>query len=99
MKRRLRLLGRDERGVVGVLVGLLIGTVLLGLGAVFASPPPAVPPASYDRVLKVHGWLEPSNQCSGSNKCINGYFTQEIIPYTGSMSSTYLGAAVIRITG
>ena len=33
MKRRLRLLGRDERGVVGVLIGLLIGTVLLGLGA------------------------------------------------------------------
>lgn len=29
----LRLLGRDERGVVGVLVGLLLGTVLLGLGA------------------------------------------------------------------
>jgi Flp pilus assembly protein TadG len=33
VRRRLRLLGRDERGVVGVLVGLLIGTVLLGLGA------------------------------------------------------------------
>ena len=29
----LRLLRRDERGVVAVLVGLLIGTVLLGLGA------------------------------------------------------------------
>jgi hypothetical protein len=44
-------------------------------------------------------WLKPTNQCSGSNKCINGYFTQGIIPYTGSLSSTYLGAAVIRITG
>ena len=33
MRRRLRLLGRDERGAVGVLVGLLLGTVLLGLGA------------------------------------------------------------------
>ncbi len=33
MRRRLRLLRRDERGVVAVLVGLLIGTVLLGLGA------------------------------------------------------------------
>ncbi len=29
----LRLLRRDERGVVAVIVGLLIGTVLLGLGA------------------------------------------------------------------
>jgi Putative Flp pilus-assembly TadE/G-like len=172
------------------------------LGTVFASPPPAVPPSSYDRVLKVHGsagsgcstepagsdspgnfgwtndptstctisigagtfggnpgapasnackaalataqasksvlfiaiytkitgtgansvytlkgfgafvvtgynlpgasasdWLQPLNNCSGSNKCINGYFTQGIIPDTGSMSSTYLGAAVIKVTG
>jgi len=30
---------------------------------------------------------------------INGYFTQGIIPDTGSMGGTYLGAAVIRITG
>ena len=29
----LRLLRRDERGVVAVLIGLLLGTVLLGLGA------------------------------------------------------------------
>jgi Flp pilus assembly protein TadG len=171
------------------------------LGAVFASPPPAVPPASYDRVLQVHGsagagcatepsgsdapgnfgwtndaggctiaisgstfggdpgasassacktalataqasksvvylaiytkitgtgagsvytlkgfaafvvtgyslpgasasdWLNSTNNCSGSNKCINGYFTQGIIPYNGSLGGPYLGAAVIRITG
>jgi Flp pilus assembly protein TadG len=171
------------------------------LGTVFASPPPAVPPASYDRVLEVHGsagsgcspepagsdapgnfgwtddagsctiaisgstfggnpgasasnacktalataqanksvvylaiytkitgtgagsvytlkgfaafvvtgyslpgasasdWLNSTNDCSGSNKCINGYFTQGIIPYNGSLGGPYLGAAVIRITG
>lgn len=173
------------------------------LGTVYASPPPAVPPASYDRVLKVHGsgsatgcstepsgadapgnfgwtndptttcslsisggtfggnpgasasnackaalaaayasksvvyiavytkitgtgansiytlkgfaafvvtgyklpgasasdWLNPAKNCSGSNKCINGYFTQGIIPSTGSLGGSYLGAAVIRITG
>lgn len=32
--RALRRLGRDDRGVVGVLTGLLIGAVLLGLGTV-----------------------------------------------------------------
>jgi Flp pilus assembly protein TadG len=173
------------------------------LGTVFAQPPPAVPPASYDRVLKVHGsgsatgcatepsgadgpgnfgwtddptstctisvsggsfggnpgasasnackaalatayasmsvlyiaiytkitgtgtdsvytlkgfaafvvtgyrlpgasapdWLNPANDCSGSNTCINGYFTTGIMPGGSSPGSAYLGAAVIRITG
>jgi len=44
-------------------------------------------------------WLKSSNSCSGSSKCINGYFTHALIPYTGSLSSTYLGAAIIRLTG
>ena len=173
------------------------------VGTVYASPPPAVPPASYDRVLKVHGsssgtgcstepsgsdgpgnfgwtndptstctisvsggtfggnpgasasnackaalaaayaarsvvylaiytkitgsgansvytlkgfaafvvtgyklpgatasdWLNSANNCSGSNKCINGYFTTGIIPGGSSPGGAYLGAAVIRITG
>jgi Flp pilus assembly protein TadG len=42
-------------------------------------------------------WLNPANSCS--NNCIEGYFTQGIIPYTGSLSGTYLGAAIIRLTG
>ena len=44
-------------------------------------------------------WLNPANDCSGSNKCINGYFTQGLIPSTGSLGGTYLGAAIIKITG
>jgi len=44
-------------------------------------------------------WLNPANDCSGSNKCINGYFTQGIIPSGSSPGGAYLGAAVIRITG
>jgi hypothetical protein len=44
-------------------------------------------------------WLNSANTCTGASQCISGYFTQAIIPYTGSMSGTYLGAAVIRITG
>jgi hypothetical protein len=44
-------------------------------------------------------WLNPANDCSGSDKCINGYFTKGIIPGGSSPGGAYLGAAVIRITG
>jgi Flp pilus assembly protein TadG len=44
-------------------------------------------------------WLNPSKLASCSNKCITGYFTQGLIPAAGSPGGTYLGAAVIRITG
>jgi Flp pilus assembly protein TadG len=44
-------------------------------------------------------WLNSANNCSGSNKCINGYFTTGIMPDGSSPGGAYLGAAVIRITG
>src|SRR5262249_49213042 len=44
-------------------------------------------------------WLDSANDCKGSDKCINGYFTQGLIPYTSSLGGTYLGAALIKITG
>jgi hypothetical protein len=44
-------------------------------------------------------WLNPANNNNCSNTCIDGYFTQGIIPYTGSLSGNYLGAAIIRLTG
>ncbi len=45
-------------------------------------------------------WLKPSNN-SCSFKCIDGYFTQALITGTGGVSEggTYLGAAVIGLTG
>ena len=47
----------------------------------------------------VSDWLNPANNCSGSEKCINGYFTQGAIAGSSSTGGAYLGAAVIRITG
>jgi hypothetical protein len=44
-------------------------------------------------------WLKSANDRSGSSSCIEGYFTQGIIPYTSSLSGTYLGAAIIRLSG
>jgi hypothetical protein len=46
-------------------------------------------------------WLNSSNNCTGNDKCINGYFTQALIPpgTGGGQGGTYLGAAVISLTG
>jgi Flp pilus assembly protein TadG len=44
-------------------------------------------------------WLNPANDCAGTDYCLNGYFTQGIIPTTGSLGGTDLGASVIELTG
>jgi hypothetical protein len=43
--------------------------------------------------------LKSANDRSGPSKGIEGYFTQGIITYTSSLSDTYLGAAIIRLSG
>ncbi len=44
-------------------------------------------------------WLNPANDCSGSTYCLNGYFTLGVVPFTGSLNGTNLGASVIQLTG
>jgi Putative Flp pilus-assembly TadE/G-like len=45
-------------------------------------------------------WLNPANSCPSTDYyCLTGYFVQGIIPATGSLSGTYLGASVIDLTG
>jgi Flp pilus assembly protein TadG len=44
-------------------------------------------------------WLNPANNCKGSDKCINGYFTQGLIPSVGSIGGNNLGADIIKLTG
>jgi hypothetical protein len=44
-------------------------------------------------------WLNPANDCQGADYCLNGYFTQGLIPTTGSLGGTNLGASVIKLTG
>ncbi len=43
-------------------------------------------------------WLKNSNN-NCSFKCIDGYFTKALIPGTSGEGGTYLGAAVIGLTG
>jgi len=44
-------------------------------------------------------WLKPSNNCKGSDKCINGYFTQGLVPSSGVIGGPDLGVSVIQLTG
>jgi Flp pilus assembly protein TadG len=44
-------------------------------------------------------WLNPTNDCKGSNFCLNGYFTQGLITSGGSVGGTNLGAYVVALTG
>jgi hypothetical protein len=46
-------------------------------------------------------WLDPDNDngCSRSAFCLTGYFTQGLIPSSGSLGGPDLGAVVIRLTG
>ena len=44
-------------------------------------------------------WLNPANNCKGSNKCINGYFTHGLVPNAGSIGGPNLGADIIALTG
>ncbi|HEX9066285.1 MAG TPA: TadE/TadG family type IV pilus assembly protein [Streptosporangiaceae bacterium] len=44
-------------------------------------------------------WLNPANNCKGSDKCINGYFTRGLIPSPGTIGGPNLGADVIALTG
>jgi len=44
-------------------------------------------------------WLNPANNCQGSDYCLNGYFVQGVIPYTGNIGGTSLGVSVISLTG
>ena len=49
--------------------------------------------------FSVSDWLNPANDCKGSSFCINGYFTQGLIPSIGGIGGNNLGAAIIKLTG
>ena len=51
------------------------------------------------RRFKASDWLNPKNDCKGSNFCINGYFTQGLIPSSGSVGGPNLGASIIVLSG
>jgi hypothetical protein len=49
--------------------------------------------------LNAADWLNPANSCQGTDYCLTGYLVQGVIPATGSLAGTDLGASVIDLTG
>jgi Flp pilus assembly protein TadG len=49
--------------------------------------------------FKASDWLNPANDCKGSDTCINGYFTQGLIPNPGTLGGPNLGASIIVLSG
>ena len=44
-------------------------------------------------------WLNPANNCGGPDKCINGYFTQGLVPAAGTIGGPNLGVSIVQLTG
>jgi hypothetical protein len=44
-------------------------------------------------------WLNPADTCQGTDYCVTGYFVRGVVPATGSLIGTYLGASIIDLTG
>jgi Flp pilus assembly protein TadG len=49
--------------------------------------------------FKANDWLNSANNCTGNQFCIDGYFTQGLIPSTGGLGGKVLGATVVKLTG
>ena len=49
--------------------------------------------------FKASDWLNPANNCTGSTFCINGYFTQGLVPNPGTIGGNNLGADIIVLSG
>lgn len=44
-------------------------------------------------------WLTKKAHCSGSDKCVYGYFTRALMPGKGKIAGTDLGAAIVTLIG
>ncbi len=44
-------------------------------------------------------WLTGTLPCTGSDKCISGFYTQGLIPSGGTVGGSSMGATVIQLTG
>lgn len=44
-------------------------------------------------------WLNSDNDCKGSNRCINGFFTKALVPTVGTTGGPDMGATIIQLTG
>lgn len=44
-------------------------------------------------------WLNSANNCTGGTYCIDGYFVEDLVPFTGSFAASSVGLNAIRLSG
>lgn len=44
-------------------------------------------------------WLVPANDCKGNERCINGFFTQGLVPGGGTIGGPEMGVSIVKLTG
>jgi hypothetical protein len=44
-------------------------------------------------------WLDSTKDCKGNDKCVNGFFTQALMPSIGTIGGPNLGATIIQLAG
>jgi hypothetical protein len=49
--------------------------------------------------LSAESWLTGANHCTGSDKCLYGYFTQGLVPAAGVIGGPDLGASIVALVG
>jgi hypothetical protein len=49
--------------------------------------------------LSAESWLTGAKHCTGSNKCLYGYFTQGLVPAAGVIGGPDLGASIVALVG
>lgn len=48
---------------------------------------------------KQKDWLTNKNECTGDEKCIAGYFVEDLMPNTGTIGGTDLGLRIVQLIG
>jgi Flp pilus assembly protein TadG len=49
--------------------------------------------------FSIASWLTGTVPCTGSDKCISGFYTQGLVPGGGTVGGSSMGATVIQLTG
>jgi Flp pilus assembly protein TadG len=94
-------LAADQANKTLVFIPVYISVVGTGTGAYYTLKGFAAFVITGYRVpgASASDWLNSANNCKGSAQCINGYFTQGLIPTNGSIGGLNLGASIAQLSG
>jgi hypothetical protein len=58
-----------------------------------------LPPVDTNPSFSAPDWLNPSNSCTGTKYCVNGYFVQGTVGSSAGLNGAPLGVYVLQLTG